>query len=169
MRGSLSLVLHFSLSLALGEMRNGETRPIYMTEHSRAVSNEEAIRCRSPEVAGSGTICFSSLSPDFHEPWPESSFFSYSRRRETGRPLEDSEQCHPQFRASSLLHASRGGDTRSYLESEFSRCRDAYTSYFPMRNPQIIEKLLKPDDEKVYRSNPSDRLISSDEIESDDT
>lgn len=34
----------------------------------------------------------------------ESSFFSYSCRRETGRPLEDSEQCYPQF---SSLRSSR--------------------------------------------------------------
>lgn len=49
---------------------------------------------------------------DFHEPWPESSFFSYSCRRETGRPLEDSEQCYPQF---SSLRSSRKalGDMRT--------------------------------------------------------
>lgn len=44
---------------SLREMRNGEARPIYMTELSRVVSYEEAIRCRSPEAGGSGAICFS--------------------------------------------------------------------------------------------------------------
>lgn len=48
--------------LPLREMRNGEARPVYMTKLSRAVSYEEAIRCRSPEAAGSGAICFSSPS-----------------------------------------------------------------------------------------------------------
>jgi hypothetical protein len=47
---------------ALREMRNGEARPVYMMELSRAVSYEEAIRCRSPESGGSGAICFSSPS-----------------------------------------------------------------------------------------------------------
>jgi len=148
-------------------MRNGEARPVYMTAHSRAVSNEEAIRCRSPEVGGSGTICFSSLSPDFHEPWPESSFFSYSRRRETGRPLEDSEQCHPQFRASSFLYASRGV-IRVRTPQRVNSQGAILLSLFFDEESAIIEKLLKPDNEKVQRFDPSDRLITSDEIESDD-
>lgn len=45
---------------SLRETRNGEARPIYMTELSRAASYEEAIRCRSPKAGGSEAICFSS-------------------------------------------------------------------------------------------------------------
>lgn len=68
------------------------------------------------KLLGLGQFVFL-LHPDFHEPWPECSFFSYSCWRETGRALEDSEQCYPQFCAvfssSRFAQGHALGDTRT--------------------------------------------------------
>lgn len=117
-----------------------------MTELTRAISYDEAIRCRSPGAAWVWQFVFL-LHPDFHEARPDSSFFSYSRRRETGRPLEDSEQCYPQFRAvlSSLRFARRVVVGNAMMRMRASSGKPSKNRHYLLRLPTLnFQQVLSP-------------------------